>query len=71
MEFIIYDDLFIAFWDISERSLYFIMLTLDKNNITDLSENINRELLNLSDRQAEIQANFQSKSTITVLSLSG
>jgi len=52
--------LFIAFWDISERTLYFIMLMLDKNNITDLSENINRELVNLSDRRAEIQGNFQT-----------
>jgi len=58
MEFIIYDDLFIVFWDISERSLYFIMLMLDKNNITDLSENRKRKLLNLSNRFAEIQGNF-------------
>jgi len=60
MEFIIYDDLFIAFWDISERSLYFVMLVLDKNNITDYSENRKRELLNLSNRRPEIQGNFQS-----------
>jgi len=60
MEFTIYDDLFIAFWDISERSLYFVMLMLDKNCITDLSENRKRELLNLSNRRAEIQGNFQS-----------